>query len=65
MSKEVKIEDVLSQKLVLVHDPILGSRYELQTDVTEVEIKVESIDVVDAVTEILSSELDKAIKNEQ
>lgn len=65
MAKEAKIEDVLSQKLVLVHDPILGSRYELQTDVTEVEIKVESIDVVDAVTETLSAELDKAIKNEQ
>lgn len=37
--KEVKIEEVLSQKLVLVHDPILGSRYELQTDVTEIEIE--------------------------
>lgn len=41
MSKEVKIEDVLSQKLVLVHDPILGSRYELQTDWIKVEIEIE------------------------
>lgn len=40
MSKEVKIEDVLSQKLVLVQDPILGSSYKLQTDVIEVEIEI-------------------------
>lgn len=62
MSKENQIKTEIVDRVVLVQDPILGSRYELQS----VEVRVEeSINIVSTVTEILSSELDKAIKNEQ
>lgn len=59
--KQKAVEKQVQEVIVLVHDPILGSRYELR----EVEVEVESIDAVAAITEILSSELDKATKNEQ
>ena len=57
--KQKAVEKQVQEVIVLVHDPILGSRYELR------EVEVESIDAVAAITEILSSELDKATKNEQ
>lgn len=61
MSKENQIKTEIMDQLVLVYDPILGSRYELQS----VEVVVEeSIDIVSVLTETLSSELDKSIKNE-
>ena len=47
MSKEVKIEDVLAQKLVLVQDPILGSRYELQPNWIKIEIEIEETESTD------------------
>ena len=45
------------EQLVLVHDPILGSKYELQ--------EVEFIDAVKVLLNILTKELDKPVENEQ
>lgn len=46
------------EQLVLVHDPILGSKYELQ----EVEF---FIDAEKVLLNILMKELDKPVENEQ
>ena len=51
MSKEQKQQTEVVEQLVLVHDPILGSRYELQ------EVKL--IDAVELISEILTEELKK------
>jgi hypothetical protein len=45
------------EQLVLVQDPILGSRYELQ--------EVEFIDAEKVLLNILTKELDKPVENEQ
>jgi hypothetical protein len=43
-----------TEQLVLVQDPIFGSKYELQM------VEVEAIDVVSEITKILTEELKKA-----
>jgi hypothetical protein len=45
------------EQLVLVYDPILGSKYELQ--------EVEFIDSEKVLLNILTKELDKPVENEQ
>lgn len=52
MSK--KPHTIWVEQLVLVQDPILGSKYELQM------VEVEDIDAVTEVTETLTKELKKA-----
>ena len=54
MSK--KPNTIFVEQLVLVQDPILGSKYELQM------VEVEAIDAVTEVTETLTKELKKATK---
>jgi hypothetical protein len=54
MSK--KPNTIFVEQLVLVQDPILGSKYELQM------VEVEAIDAVTEVSETLTKELKKATK---
>jgi hypothetical protein len=54
MSK--KPNTIFVEQLVLVQDPILGSKYELQL------VEVEAIDVVTELSETLTKELKKATK---
>lgn len=54
MSK--KPNTIFVEQLVLVQDPILGSKYELQM------VEVEAIDAVTEVTETLTKEVKKATK---
>ena len=54
MSKKPKT--IWVEQLVLVQDPILGSKYELQM------VEVEAIDVVAELSETLTKELKKATK---
>lgn len=54
MSK--KPNTIFVEQLVLVQDPILGSKYELQL------VEVEAIDVVAELTETLTKEVKKATK---
>jgi hypothetical protein len=54
MSK--KPNTIFVEQLVLVQDPILGSKYELQM------VEVEAIDVVTELSETLTKELKKATK---
>lgn len=55
MEKEIKIKETV-ERLVLVQDAILGSKYELH----EVEVDIESIDIVDELTKTLTEEIKKA-----
>ncbi len=54
MSK--KPNTIFVEQLVLVQDPILGSKYELQL------VEVEAIDVVTELSETLTKEVKKATK---
>jgi hypothetical protein len=44
MSKEQKPQTEVVDQLVLVHDPIMGSRYELQSVEVYVEDNIESLE---------------------
>ena len=55
MEKEIKIKETV-ERLVLVQDAILGSKYELH----EVEVDIESIDIVDELTKTLTEEIKKS-----
>lgn len=54
MSK--KPNTIFVEQLVLVQDPILGSKYELQM------VEVEAIDAVTEISETLAKEVKKATK---
>lgn len=56
MKKETKTTETV-ERLVLVQDAILGSKYELQ--------EVEVIDGVETLSNMLSQELDEITKDEQ